>query len=209
MPKGLDLTADPPVTAGNRFDAAYGGYATLYCATERYGALLEKLAPLRRIPDLPARIEQALAGSADLQHDRQPGAAGFPADIFDTLQMGSVLLDPNDLFVDVDHPETHASLEKHGGRPLLEQLRLTRIDRGTFLAPDRRLTRLAAHEIHELVGGLAGGLRYTSALDPNVECWAIWEHARPRLRNHDVEPIDVRSPDVQRVIPRLGFHVAD
>lgn len=63
VPGRLDLTADPPITAGNRFDAPGGDYATLYCATTRYGALLEKLSPLRPIPELRNRIDQAVSGA--------------------------------------------------------------------------------------------------------------------------------------------------
>jgi RES domain len=205
MPDPLDLTADPPIIAGSRFDAPNGDYATLYCATERYGALLEKLSPLRPIPELRARIDQALPGDREPEHDRMPGSTPFPTDIFEALQMGLVSIDAEALFVDVDNPETHAALEKYGGKPLLQELGVSRIDRGTFLSPDRGLTRRAAHELHELVSGFAIGLRYTSALDGAAECWAIWDHGRPRLCDHDVEPVDASSPDLMRALPRLGF----
>jgi hypothetical protein len=204
-PRPLDLSADPPITAGNRFDAPNGEYATLYCATKRYGALLEKLSPLRPIPDLRIRVDQALDGQPDPEHDRAPGSADFPVEIFDTLQMGIVSINPEEQFVDIDDPDTHRALEKYGGRPLLNELGVARIDRGTFLSPDRGLTRRAAHEIHELVSGIAAGLRYLSAIDGSAECWAIWDHTAPRLHSHDVEPIDARSPDVGPVVQRLGF----
>jgi hypothetical protein len=203
LPAKLDLTA--AITASGRFDAPNGDYATLYCATERYGALLEKLAPLRPIPDLRTRVEEVLSGAPDPQYDRIPGSAPFPADIFEALQMGIVAVDPDAQFIDVDDPKTHVALEKYGGKPLLQVLRISRIDRGTFLSPDRALTRRAAHELYQLAGGLAAGLRYTSAIAGDAECWAIWDHARSRLHDHDVEPIDVSSPDLKRALPRLGF----
>lgn len=205
LPHPLDLSADPPITAGNRLDAPDGDYATLYCATGRYGALLEKLSPLRPISELRTRIAEALEGEPDAEHDHVPGSIEFPVDIFDTLQMGIVSINPEERFVDVDHPDTHGALEKYGGRPLLDELRIARIDRGTFLSPDRGLTRRAAHEIHELVAGIAAGIRYTSAIDASAECWAIWDHTAPRLHSHDVEPIDAGSPDVGPVVQRLGF----
>ena len=119
--------------------------------------------------------------------------------------MGLVRVDPDARFIDVDDGRTHRALEKYGGRPLLKELGVGRIDRGTFLSPDRRLTRCAARELHDLLDGLAIGLRYTSAMDEDAECWAIWDHGRPSLHDHDVEPVDESSTDLQRALPRLGF----
>jgi hypothetical protein len=64
LPYPIDLAADPPITAGSRFDSPTGEYATLYCATTRYGALLEKLSPLRVVPD-----ERLSANDNDPPHD--------------------------------------------------------------------------------------------------------------------------------------------
>jgi hypothetical protein len=119
--------------------------------------------------------------------------------------MGSVWADADTLFVDVDHPQTHAAMEQRGGRALLQELGITRIDRGTFLSPNRALTRRAADAIYDLVREHASGLRYTSALDANAECWAMWDHARPLLSDYDVEPLDPKMPELAQVLPRLGF----
>ena len=165
LPEPLDLTADPIQTAAGRFDDPDGKYATLYCATDYYGALLETLAPLRPVPGLSEQIDQALEEPPDPEHDLPVGSKAFPSDFLGTQVMGIVRVDSAVRFVDVDHPRTHAALEQHGGTPLLKTLHVGRIDRGTFMSPDRRLTRQAAHALHELLGGSAIGLRYPSALD--------------------------------------------
>lgn len=127
----------------------------------------------------------------------------FPADVLDTLVMGSVTIDAECRFVDVDDPRNHRYLEQLGGRPLLQLLDVGRIDRGSFISPDRRLTRRVAGELYEIAGTGIHGLRYTSVIDEKAECWAIWEHARGKLSAHDTEPI--ANPDLDAVIALLGF----
>lgn len=200
-PRPLDRS-DP---GGARFDAPNGEYATLYCATTRYGALLEKLSPLRPIPELPAQYESALDDDVDPAYDRPPTGTTFPADFTETSVMGIVAIDPACRFLDVDEPHNHRRLEQLGSRPLLELLGITRIDRGAFITLDRALTRQVAGELHDILSADIAGLRYTSAVDGDVDCWAIWEHARDALSGHDIEPFDLTSPDMAAVVQLLGF----
>jgi len=195
------LNLDDP--AGARFDDPNGEWATLYCATSPYGALLEKLSPLRPIPELPARYDSELEEEPDPEFDLPATITTFPADVLDTIAMGSVTIDAECRFIDVDDPRNHHYLEQLGGRQLLELLGVGRIDRGSFISPDRRLTRRVAGELYETVGTTVHGLRYTSVIDEKAECWAIWEHAKGALSGHDTEPIP--SPDLVVVIGLLGF----
>jgi hypothetical protein len=43
-------------------------------------------------------------------------------------------------------------------------LGIGRIDRGAFITPDRRLTRVVAGELHAAAGGEIGGLRSSSVM---------------------------------------------
>jgi hypothetical protein len=198
-PKPLDL--DDP--SGARFDDPNGEWATLYCATRPYGALLEKLSPLRPIPDLPARYDGELEEEPDPEFDVPATITTFPADVLDMIAMGSVTIDAECRFIDVDDPCNHRYLEQLGGRPLLQLLSVDRIDRGSFISPDRRLTRRVAAELYEIAGTGIHGLRYTSVIDEKAECWAIWEHSKGDLSGHDTEPI--ANPDLQAVMTLLGF----
>lgn len=202
-------TLDDSRPAGGRFDAPNGDYATLYCASERYGCLLEKLAALRPTPSLEDRIDDTLAEPFDPDHDRRLVSSRFPTDALNGRVMGMATIDPSARFIDVENPRTHLALQRYGGQQMLHALGVHRIDRGAFLSPDRALTRRTAEELHALLASATAGIRYTSALDHDVECWAIWEHAKPQLHNPDIEPIDPTSPDLRRALPLLGFDPTD
>jgi hypothetical protein len=201
VPSPLDF-ANP---GGSRFDDPNGRYATLYCATRRYGALLEKLSPLRPIPELAAQYDSALDDDADPAYDQPAPGTVFPVDFTTSSVMGIVTIDSACCFLDVDDPHNHRRLEQLGGRPLLDLLEISRIDRGTFVTLDRRLTRQIAGELHDILSDDIAGLRYTSAIDQAAECWAIWDHARDALSSHDIEPFDLMSPDMEAVVKLLGF----
>lgn len=191
--------------SGGRFDDPHVEYATLYCASSAYGALLEKLCPLRPIPELAAQYNSALDDDVDPEFDRPPTGATFPVGFGDANVMGTATIDPDRRFLDVEDPENHRLLEQLGGQPLLRLLGVGRIDRGTFDANDRTLTRRVARELYDLAGDEIAGLRYISAIDAEVECWAIWERTKPRLHDRDIEPFDTTTPDLLAVMAFLGF----
>jgi hypothetical protein len=201
-PVALDL--EQP--SGGRFDDPHGEYATLYCASTAYGALLEKLSPLRPIPELVAQYDSALDDDVDPEFDHPPTGAHFPVGFCDTNVMGTASIDSDRCFLDVEDPENHRLLEQLGGQALLQLLAVNRIDRGTFTANDRALTRRIAREIYDQAGEDIAGLRYLSAIDADIECWAIWDRARPDLHHRDIEPFDLTTPDLRSVINFLGFN---
>lgn len=108
------------------------------------------------------------------------------------------------LFIDVDDSRTHAAQERYGGKPLLEERGIIRIDSHHLLAPVGGLTRRVALKLDDLVGGLTIGLRYTSAIERAAECWAIWDSNRPGLHHHDV----ARSTP-PRLISSARSHASD
>lgn len=202
IPPALDLKQP----SGGRFDDPHGEYATLYCATTAYGALLEKLCPLRPIPELAAQYNSALDDDIDPEFDRPPTGDQFPAGFCDTNVMGTATIDGDRRFVDVEDPDNHRLLEQLGGQALLRLLGVDRIDRGTFDANDRALTRRIGRELYDQVGEEIAGLRFISAIDADVECWAIWDRARPDLHDRDLEPFDTTTPDLRTVAAFLGFN---
>jgi hypothetical protein len=127
-PPKLDL--DQP--AGSRFDDPHGEYATLYCASTPYGALLEKLCPLRPIPEIAAQYASALDDDVDPDFDLSPTGRRFPVSFVDDNVLGTAALDHELQFVDVEEPRNHRILETLGGAALLRHLEVDRIDRGTF-----------------------------------------------------------------------------
>jgi hypothetical protein len=119
--------------------------------------------------------------------------------------LGTAAIESDRRFLDVEDPENHRLLEQLGGNALLQLLGVDRIDRGSFDANDRALTRRVARELYDQVDHDVGGLRFLSAIDADVECWAIWERARPHLVDLGVEPFDTTTPDLRAVAEFLGF----
>ena len=67
------------------------------------------------------------------------------------------------------------------------------------------LTDLALE--HELVDDHTAGLRYLSAIDGDVECWAIWDRVRHRLCDTDLEPFDLTTPALSDAATFVGFEL--
>jgi hypothetical protein len=199
------LKLDPAQPAGSRFDDPHGEYATLYCAGTAYGALLEKLCPMRPIPEVAAQYASALDDEVDPEFDLPPTGRRFPASFVDENVMGTATLHHELQFVDVEDPRNHRMLETLGGAALLRHLEVGRIDRGTFATNRRVTTRRVARELYELVDERIAGLRYLSAIDGDVECWAIWDRVRHRLCDTDLEPFDLTSPALIDAANLLGF----
>jgi hypothetical protein len=173
VPQPLPVPAPAPIEEGNRWDDAHGRFATVYCASRAEGAFGEVIARYRERPGLLQRIDAFLTGRPDPEYDPLLSLGVVPAEFFDRRWLGHVGIDPAVRFVDVDDPSTHAAVDA----TLRRQLRgygVRRIDRSTFLSPDRRATRTIASRYHWLAQTLimrlgaacatqAGSLRIGSA----------------------------------------------
>jgi hypothetical protein len=84
---------------------------------------------------------------------------------------------------------------------------MRRIDRGAFLSHVRPLTRHLALELYTLYGNEPNviGLRYPSSLDPDAECWAIWDTGEHFVSTYDVAPIDFTNTSLRAAAERLGL----
>jgi hypothetical protein len=215
--------------SGNRFDAPDGEFRSLYAATAPYGCALEKLAAFRdsqsdyeqKIIDATSggdpdaqNIEDATGPDPDQEFDRPLLRGIVPRDYFDSREgapdtrivLGHARLNHDALFVDVEHEQTIAALDRLVDRKLLASFGVDRVDRGLVHNRNRRITRPLAREIHRIAtsrtdAGLPGlnavGIRFTSAHSENVECWAIWEPAIHYMRDHAVYAVDFTSDAIQ------------
>jgi hypothetical protein len=178
VPQPLPAPAPEPIEEGNRWDDPDGRFATLYCASSAEGAFGEVIARYRERTGLLDRIDQFLTQRPDPEYDPVLAPGRVPPEFFDRRWLGHTAVDPAMRFVDVEDPSTHAAMD-HTLRRRLRGFGVRRIDRSTFLTPDRRVTRTIAARYHWLAQtpdhGTWRGLRYTSRLAADWECWAIWE----------------------------------
>lgn len=204
---------DPgPLLAGNRFDAPHDEFFTLYFASRRYGAYLEKLAPFRPLPDMEARLDAAFDDvEVDAEHDHAPITGRLDADFLDPFVLAELALDPGVRFIDVEHPRTLDYLSQRVGRPFLDRFGLDRYDRGVPLNRDRRITRHLGLELHRLVLDNADivGLRFSSVHDPAVDCWALWDKGAGAMTGQSLAPADMTDPEFRRAAATLRIELPE
>jgi hypothetical protein len=96
-------------------------------------------------------------------------------------------------------------------RRTLREYGVKRVDRGTFLTSDRRVTRTIASRYHWLAQtpdhASWRGLRYLSRLAPDWECWAIWEPSPLLTSRLVVEKVTREHPALQAAAQRLNVRV--
>lgn len=212
-PHPLSDTPPPYEIPGGRFDAPNGEFATVYFATDAYGACLEKLAPLRPHIGLADRLAAELDDDADPEYD-YPLATQVPSEFCSDHVFVTARVEPATRFIDVDSPDTHRALHDRSAdfsddlRALLEEHDLARIDRGTFLTHVRPLTRHLALALYTLFGeDPVVGLRFASSLDPAAECWAIWDTGENYVVDRDQAPIDFTNTSLRAAAHQLGLAV--
>lgn len=218
--------AAPDGTFGNRFDdpSAEDGrpaeerFRIIYCATQRAATFGETLARFRvSLPLLSALeaidddepIAQSLRGVVDPDDPRH---GLLPADWRMRRRIGHTVLDPSLRFVDLSHPETMQSL-RTALSPLAERLGIIDVDLSSVTSPQRRFTQGIARYVHEQVGEVGqprfAGIRYPSRLNPEWECWAVFDD---RIRHMPGWPNIPTSffpddPDLQAVARLFGLTI--
>jgi hypothetical protein len=143
VPRSALIDDSEPVLGGNRWDDPRGSFATLYCASSAEAAFAETIARYREVPGLLERLAAFLTGTPDAEYDFELKPGQVPEDYFDNRYLGHIAVDDDVRFVDVEHPDTHIAA-RPALRPLLRGYGIRRIDRGTFLHADRRVTRTIA-----------------------------------------------------------------
>ncbi len=189
-------------TFGNRFDdpTADDGnppqarFRTIYCATQRVATFGETLARFR--PSLPLLSaleeiddddskEEALSGAVD---PMDPTRGLVQADWRLRRRISHAFLDPTLRFADITHLETMQHL-RTALAPLATQLGITDIDVSSLMSQQRRFTQGCARYIYDQADDsgrpLFAGIRYLSRLNPDWECWAIFDK---RMSHKEVSP---------------------
>lgn len=177
--------------AGNRFDVPGGG--VLYAATTARACFAETLARFRPTPRM-----------RELLKDEEPGfmvVGGVPQDWRLQRLLATIrLVDPLP-FLDVEAPETHEFLSEVLSSDLVGLGYEQPLDLSAVTNQDRRLSRLIAEFAYtatEVDGTpLYSGIRYTSRIASEWECWAIFEGTAVELV--DQSPIELDDEALQRV----------
>ena len=213
--------AGPDGTFGNRFDdpgAMFGilpehRFRVLYCATQREAAFAEVLARFRqrpglnpllaRIEDDEETLEEALRGAVDpdfLDH------VVLESDWLQRRRVGFSRIVAHGDVVDITHADSLAHLNE-ALAPLLTVLGIDELDLSSLTNQNHRvLTQYAARYIyrHEFAG-----IRYTSRLGTNWECWALFEgrfHHEMGYRSFP-ENIAPDDSDLLSVARRFGITI--
>jgi hypothetical protein len=210
VPEPLPNPAPVAIEEGNRWDDAEGRFATVYCASSAEASFGEVIARYRERRGLLERIDRFLSQRPDPEYDPVLSPGVVPAEFFDGRWLGHVGVDPAVRFVDVEDPATHAAVDATLRRRLA-QYGVRRIDRSTFLSPDRRVTRMIASRYHWLAQtpdhGDWRGLRYTSRLAPDWECWAIWQPSPLLDSQLTIEKVTREHPALDAATRRLGIRL--
>ena len=187
---------------GNRFDSFSGRYGTLYFGTTLEVCFAETLARLGPNPRLVAELGDEWESRGWMR----PGSV--PANWRHGRIISRVELVDSLPFVDIDHPDTIAYLNR---RPDLMagigRFGVDELDLGTLTGRDRRVTRYIAEFFFDASSEdgdpLWSGLRYMSRLGEGWECWAVFEGTA--ITETYTGPILVTNEALQSVVER--FHL--
>ena len=211
----------PDGTFGNRFDDPGGifdipiedRFRVIYCATQREAAFAEVVSRFRQRPNLERvlakieddeeTIEEALSGAVDPDF---PDHNMLESDWLQRRRIGHTRIVARNDLVDISHADSLARLNEVLA-PVLEAFKLDQLDLSAMTNPAVRfLTQSASRYIYNQ--GYAG-IRYTSRLGANWECWALFEgrfrHAKgsPGFPN-TITPDDA---DLLSVAKRFGLTI--
>lgn len=203
------LASTPHHHDGLLWDAPGADFATLYCATEPVGSFVETLAYYRRADDFVTALGEATdEDEPDPEYDFEVGGGTVPPDYFD-LVLGRATLDPNQRFIDIDDPRTHAQLTEELP-DLLAEHGFRTFDHNVTINQDRRITRaiaghLYAHATDTTVA--IRGLRYESRLCRGLECWALWEQCNGYLVDRETDPLTPEIPEIKKAAELLKLRL--
>jgi hypothetical protein len=113
-------------------------------------------------------------------------------------------------FIDLEHAETHATLEEIDG-DMFTFFGLPGVPDDISGNRDRRVTRLVTSLLYQWCGSVPGyeqvaGLRYSSH-DPGWDGYVLWEPSRLRFADASIDPLSPCDDAVREAAAQLG--VAD
>ncbi|MDI3340784.1 MAG: RES family NAD+ phosphorylase [Sphaerobacter sp.] len=210
-------------TFGNRFDdpGARAGipeserFRVIYCATQRAAAFGETIARMRPSLALIAQLndiddeeplEQTLHGVVDPE-DARRGLVTREWRL--QRRLGATYLDPSLRFVDIAAPETMTHL-RSALATCAAALGIHDIDLSAITSGQRRFTQECARYIYEQADDAGrpcfAGIRYPSRLNPDWECWAIFD-TRMVHQRCPTETIHPNDPGVWEAARLLGLSI--
>lgn len=207
----MPALSPPGAPPRNRFDDPDGQFRVRYLATTLRGALLEVLAGFRTSASLERRLAD-VSGVADETDLEPPGTV--PAVFLARLRVARIgPRDPSTWFVDVTAVETHTVLGTHpqiagalAASALGNPESPPQLDAGTIALGGpvgRRLTQAVARTIYTETD--AGGIRYTSRVDAQEECWAVFDNVE--VWSTSPEPLPADDPALYAVCIVLGLRL--
>jgi hypothetical protein len=218
---GWDMPLDPPEPApplgaepkdddGHRYDDPDGLFKTLYCATEAEGALGECLGDFVYSAATAQRIEAFLLSEPDADFDEDYQRALREEDIEAfrwRLAHAAAALGAR--LIAVDDWRTYRAAAPRIV-PALARYGVKHFDRHTLLDERRYVTRTLAgiwraDATDPETGTLrAAGLRFTSRLPPEWECWALWEPLPLDRDAAEIEDVTIHTPALRHAADMLG-----
>lgn len=203
-------------TFGNRFDdpgellniPREERFRVLYCATQRQAAFGETTARFRQVPELIARlarieddeesIDLTLQGAVDPDYH----AHGLlEHDWLQRRRIGHTRLDPTGQFVDISHANSLAHLNEVL-TPIREMQKIAQIDLSAISGQSRRLTQYVSRYIY--TSGFSG-IRYSSRLGDNWECWALFEGRFRHEMGYPSLPLNIFPDDADLLAVARSF----
>lgn len=179
----------------NRFDPVHYDYGVLYFGTTLEACFAETLARLRPSVELLALVDDEWRAAGFMP------AGHVPADWRQRRTAVHVRLPRGALFVDVDDPLTHQYLRAELA-PGLAALGVPELDVSAVRGPDRRVTQMIsewAYMVSEDDHPRYAGLRYSSRLGSEWECWALFEDDELQLDVLGTLPITMDMPSLQKI----------
>lgn len=191
----------------NRFDDPQGQYRVRYLATTPRGAFLEVLARFRRSPEADERLQAVTDVDDDLE--TPPSPATVPASFLASLRLVRAYPAADAEFVDVAAVTVQSRLGQHRlVRQALDTAQLgsahhpAQLDEATIRLGGPRgrpITQVISRVVFEET--TAAGIRYTSRVNANEECWAVFE-ATP-LSFDEPELIARDDPALREAVDQL------
>ena len=174
----------------------------IYCASTATGAYGETIARFRPSLRLLAMAQQI---DDDEPIDASLFAGVIPADWRHRRRLGMTTLDPQLRFVDLTAADSMTHLRKTLAQ-VATQVGLDDIDLSVITSHHRRLTQEIARYIYEYNDGrgACAGIRYLSRLNPEWECWAIFD-TRMRHTRGPSRLIFPGDPDLLAAAVALGL----
>jgi hypothetical protein len=199
--------AGPDGTFGHRFDDPRGEYRVLYASSQRFGALVEALAPYR---PHPALLEWRRHLRATVAADGlAPGTV--PADWLAGRTVGEA--QPGGAFADVGHSRSLRLVrDRLGSRALawgVEELDAAAIRLSAPRALTQAISRIVFDCSQEDGSPQFAGIRYRSRLGDEIDNWAVFERPGdpPPFARARSARIAADDPDLIAALEHLGLEL--